>query len=143
MEEEEAKEEQDPLENDEKMIWTGFFTRNKKQRTPTDAYCIRGEGTEIQDEHNLNISHRLPFEDLKLKEFSSVIVFVSSDDAHEEEFALNYHNYFKEKNRAGMITTKDKHNIYIVPSGIEEANKWYKNDRRNYMVGLLERNPKL
>lgn len=46
-EDEKEKEAEDPLENDDNMKWTGFFTRNKKQRTPVDAYTIKGEGNEF------------------------------------------------------------------------------------------------
>ena len=123
------------------MKWTGYITRNKKTRVGVDAYFLRGEGNEVQDEHNLNVSHRLPFEDLAQKEISSVIVFVASDETQEESFIQNYHSYFREKNRAGMITTKDRHSIYIVPSGTEEAAKYYSSERK-YLVGLLELNNK-
>lgn len=62
------------------------------------------EGNEPHfSEYNLNVSHRISFEDLLKKKAICLCAFIPSNETQKDNFS-QYIAYFKEKNRAGVIT---------------------------------------
>jgi hypothetical protein len=131
----------DVLENDDKMVWSGHITRNRKNRVGVDAYHLSGEDFSNfmgNAEYNLNVTHRLQYGDMEGKNITCYMIFIASNDTQSSEFEKNYHSYFASKERAGMIITKNGHNLYLIPSGHPEAEKYYVNKDKTYLLGLME-----
>ena len=51
------------FDDDDKHVWSGFITRNKRHRVGVDAYAVQGEDL-FEQEYNINVSHRVPFEEV-------------------------------------------------------------------------------
>ena len=113
--------EPEPEQKDLEHYWSGFLTRNKQHRVGVDASLVRGKEAPFE-EYNLNISHRTFYDEVLKKVFKSVVVFTPSNELMNKNFE-DYINYFNEKKRAGVVTTKN-YLLYLMPP-CEEADKIY------------------
>jgi hypothetical protein len=118
-----------------KNIWGGFLTKNKKDRVCVDAYQIRNECTEfLNNEYNLNVSHRTQFEDIVKRPIIGIIAF-SPQNATQCEIFQDYINYFNEKNRAGLINLKNQMILYLIPPS-DFSRKFYQNPKK-HLLGIF------
>ncbi len=118
-----------------KNIWGGFLTKNKKDRVCVDAYQIRNECTEfLNNEYNLNVSHRTQFEDIVKRPIIGIIAF-SPQNATQCEIFQDYINYFNEKNRVGLINLKNQMILYLVPPS-DFSRKFYQNPKK-HLLGIF------
>lgn len=53
-----AKQEKCVFDSDERQVWSGFLTKNGKNRVGVDAYLLSGKFPDETISFNLNISHR-------------------------------------------------------------------------------------
>lgn len=123
--------------DEEKHLWSGFMTRSKMHRVGVDAYLIKGNSVAF-DDYNLNISHRINYEELLKREndIIGVIVFTAQNETQAEQFD-EYISYLNDKQRAGIICTS-KGYIYILPPS--ELSKRYYEGKMMHMVGLVVTN---
>ena len=120
-----------------KNIWSGFLTKNKKDRISVDAYQIRGNISEdFNTEYNLDIHHKTIYEEI-LKRPSLGIVAFSPQDYSQCQGFNEYINYFNEKKRVGVINIKSKNKfiLYLVPP-CEFSRKFYQNPKK-HLLGIL------
>ena len=118
-----------------KQLWSGFLTKNKKDKVCVDAYQIRHECSHFfTSEFNLNVSHRTQFEEIMKRPIIGVIAFSPQNETQCENF-LDYINYFQEKDRAGVVNFKSQATMYIVPPG-EFSRKFYQNPKR-HLLGIF------
>jgi len=118
-----------------KNIWGGFLTKNKKDRVCVDAYQIRNECSEfLNNEYNLNVSHRTQIEDIMKRPIIGIIAF-SPQNATQCEIFLDYINYFNEKNRVGVINLKNQMILYLVPPS-DFSRKFYQNPKK-HLLGIF------
>jgi len=109
--------------------WSGLLhvTRSNNKRMTFAASLAHGNllGVELvlkamaNDPNNvLNISHRIPFEEIAKSE-RTIMSVLSLQPSTRTEFdrLLNedYMNYFREKMRAGSVKIDDCHSLYVVP----------------------------
>jgi len=118
-----------------KQLWSGFLTKNKKDKVCVDAYQIRHECSHFfTSEFNLNVSHRTQFEEIMKRPIIGVIAFSPQNETQCETF-LEYINYFKEKERAGVVNFKSQATMYIVPPG-DFSRKFYQNPKK-HLLGIF------
>jgi len=118
-----------------KQLWSGFLTKNKKDKVCVDAYQIRHECSHFfTSEFNLNVSHRTQFEEIMKRPIIGVIAFSPQNETQCENF-LEYINYFKEKDRAGVVNFKSQATMYIVPPG-DFSRKFYQNPKK-HLLGIF------
>ncbi len=118
-----------------KQLWSGFLTKNKKDKVCVDAYQIRHECSHFfTSEFNLNVSHRTHFEEIMKRPIIGVIAFSPQNETQCENF-LDYINYFQEKDRAGVVNFKSQATMYIVPPG-EFSRKFYQNPKK-HLLGIF------
>jgi len=77
-----------------------------------DAIFLEGSEPSFT-EYNLNVSHRISFEDLLKKRVMCLCIFTPSNQTQLEIFK-EYIAYFRGKNRAGVITIQNI-TLYIMP----------------------------
>lgn len=118
-----------------KQLWSGFLTKNKKDKVCVDAYQIRHECSHFfTSEFNLNVSHRTQFEEIMKRPIIGVIAFSPQNETQIENFQ-EYINYFKEKDRAGVVNFKSQATMYIVPPG-DFSRKFYQNPKK-HLLGIF------
>ena len=120
-----------------KNIWSGFLTKNKKDRISVDAYQIRGDISEdFNSEYNLDVHHRTQYEEI-VKRPSLGIVAFSPQNITQCQLFNEYINYFNEKQRVGVINFKSKNKfiLYLVPP-CEFSRKFYQNPKK-HLLGIL------
>lgn len=118
-----------------KNIWGGFLTKNKKDRVCVDAYQIRNECSDyLNNEYNLNVSHRTPFEDIVKRPIIGIIAF-SPQNATQCETFQEYINYFNDKNRVGLINLKNQMILYLIPPS-DFSRKFYQNPKK-HLLGIF------
>lgn len=118
-----------------KQLWSGFLTKNKKDKVCVDAYQIRHECSHFfTSEFNLNVSHRTHFEEIMKRPIIGVIAFSPQNETQCENF-LEYINYFKEKDRAGVVNLKSQATMYIIPPG-DFSRKFYQNPKK-HLLGIF------
>ena len=118
-----------------KQLWSGFLTKNKKDKVCVDAYQIRHECSHFfTSEFNLNVSHRTQFEEIMKRPIIGVIAFSPQNETQCENFQ-DYINYFKEKDRAGVVNFKSQATMYIVPPG-DFSRKFYQNPKK-HLLGIF------
>jgi hypothetical protein len=108
--------------------WSGFLTRNKKNRVGVDLRLL----TKMPLDHLdfvLNVSHRGDIDDGLTRPNQFVVgKFRASDSINQPAFS-EYIRYFQEKGRAGIIETQ-MYLIFLIPPGIPA--------KHNYDIGSNE-----
>ena len=118
-----------------KNIWSGFLTKNKKDRISVDIYLIRGNISEdFNSEYNLNVSHRTQYEEIVKRPLLGIVAF-SPQNVTQCEVFNEYINYFNEKQRVGVINIKSKFILYLVPP-CDFSRKFYQNPKK-HLLGIL------
>lgn len=112
-----------------KATWNGqiHMTRSNNKRMTFAAMLMHGDllGVEIvlksmaNDPNGvLNISHRIPFEEIAKSErtIMSVLGLAAPTRAeYETRMVDDYCTYFRQKMRAGSVKLDETHSLYIVP----------------------------
>jgi hypothetical protein len=118
-----------------KNIWSGFLTKNKKDRISVDIYLIRGNISDhFNSEYNLNVSHRTQYEEIVKRQILGIVAFSPQNITQCEGFN-DYINYFNEKQRVGVINIKSKFILYLVPP-CDFSRKFYQNPKK-HLLGIL------
>ncbi len=118
-----------------KNIWSGFLTKNKKDRISVDIYLIRGNiSDDFNSEYNLNVSHRTQYEEIVKRPLLGIVAFSPQNITQCEGFN-DYINYFNEKQRVGVINIKSKFILYLVPP-CDFSRKFYQNPKK-HLLGIL------
>ena len=118
-----------------KNIWSGFLTKNKKDRISVDIYLIRGNiSDDFNTEYNLNVSHRTQYEEIVKRPLLGIVAFSPQNITQCEGFN-DYINYFNEKQRVGVINIKSKFILYLVPP-CDFSRKFYQNPKK-HLLGIL------
>jgi hypothetical protein len=87
-----------------------------------DAKKIKDIQFDLSDKFNLNITHRIAFEDVLRKNIKGYFVLLPFDEAAEAGFE-EYIQFFLSKSRGGVIQIGDVY-IYLLPD-CPSANKIY------------------
>lgn len=118
-----------PMNSGRLHSWSGLLhmTRSNNKRMTFAASLVHGNllGVELvlkamaNDTNNvLNISHRIPFEEIAKSE-RTIMSVLSLQPSMRAEFdrllAEDYINYFREKMRAGSVKIDESHSLYVVP----------------------------
>lgn len=118
-----------------KQLWSGFITKNKKDRVGVDAFQIRNECSEFfTSEYNLNVSHRTQFEEIMKRPIIGIVAFSPQNETQCDSFN-EYINYFSEKQRVGVVNMRSNAILYIVPSG-DFSRKFYQNPKK-HLLGIF------
>ena len=118
-------------------IWSGFLTKNKKDRISVDAYQIRGKIGEIfNTEYILDIEHKTKYEEIIKRPLLGIVAFSPQNITQCEGFK-NYIHYFNEKQRVGVINIQRKNKIilYLIPP-CDFSRKFYQNPKK-HLLGIL------
>lgn len=94
-------------------IWSGFITKGKKNRVGADAHLVQGDEGLLKDYFNLDVSHRVTYDEVSKRPHIAIVTFSPSNATFLALFA-EYLKYFNEKQRAGVIQLK-KMTLYLVP----------------------------
>ena len=118
-----------------KYIWNGYLTKNNKEKVNIDIYKIRGK---IDDNYftgyHFNICNRIHYEEV-LKKYLLGIVAISPNNIAQKEIFEKYINYFRERQRCGVINISENYILYIASPG-EFSKKFYINPKK-HLLGLL------
>lgn len=117
-----------------KNIWSGYLTKNKRDRIIVDAYQIRGNISEHFTESQLNVSHRTQYDEIMKRPILGIIA-ISPENVTQCDLFQDYINYFNEKQRVGVINTESKSTLYLVPP-CEFSRKFYQNPKK-HLLGIL------
>ena len=118
-----------------KNIWSGFLTKNKKERIGVDIYQIRGNiADNLGEEYNLNVSHRTTFEEVMKRPLLGIVAISPNNETQCEMFD-EYIKYFEEKERAGVITIRNGFTLYVI-APCEFSRKFYQNPKK-HLLGLM------
>lgn len=119
-----------------KNIWSGFLTKNKKDRIGVDVYQIRGNISEnFNTEFNLNVSHRTQYDEIMKRQMLGIVA-ISPQNVTQCEIFQDYINYFSEKQRVGVINfIKSPYILYLVPP-CDFSRKFYQNPKK-HLLGIL------
>ena len=118
-----------------KNIWSGFLTKNKKDRISVDVYQIRGNIDEyFNSEGYLNVSHKTNYDEMMKRQILGIIA-ISPQNVTQCEIFEDYLSYFNERQRVGVINFKSKYILYIMPP-CEFSRKFYQNPKK-HLLGIL------
>lgn len=118
-----------------KNIWSGFLTKNKKDRISVDVYQIRGNIDEyFNSEGYLNVSHKTNYDEMMKRQILGIIA-ISPQNVTQCEIFQDYLSYFNERQRVGVINFKSKYILYIMPP-CEFSRKFYQNPKK-HLLGIL------
>lgn len=117
-------------------IWTGFLTKNGKDRTSVDMYKIRGN---IDDsyfkEYNINVCNRIQYEEVLKKRELGLVAISPQSITQKENFDL-FLNYLYDKQRCGVVILSDnKYTLFLV-SPCEFSKKFYVNPKK-HLLGII------
>ena len=130
------------IENDLENIWSGFITRNKKNRVGVDAYLVSGDIIEFFTDYNLNISHRTTIEELSkiTPAILGRIILTSQNDTQNSLFK-EYITYFSSKSCLGIVQLRPQILLYLLPQS-EHSQKAIKT-KVDHMIGVIISTSKL
>jgi hypothetical protein len=118
-----------------KQLWSGFITKNKKDRVGVDAYQIRNECNDFfTAEYNLNVSHRSQFDDIMKRPIIGIVAFSPQNETQCDSFN-EYISYFNEKQRVGVVNMRSGNMLYIVPP-CDFSRKFYQNPKK-HLLGIF------
>ncbi len=118
-----------------KHIWSGFITRTLKSRVGIDIYQLRYDCMDYFLEHNLNISHRISYDEILKRPILGVVALSPQNETQVDQFN-QYIAYFNEKQKAGVVTMRNNITMYIIPNG-EFSKKFYLNYSKKHMLGII------
>lgn len=103
-------------ENDSRLVWTGFLTKNSKGLTGVDAFLIYGNAHELFEEafFNLNITNKAELSELQGRNFEGAVKFTASNETYADLFA-ELADYFKEKGVCGVVRHLNRYCFYLLP----------------------------
>ena len=118
------------------LIWSGFLTKNSKDRTNVDMYKIRGN---IDDstikEISINVCNRISYEEV-MKKRELGLVAISPQSITQKDNFDSFINYLNEKQRCGVINLSgNKYILYLVSPG-EFSQKFYINPKK-HLLGIF------
>lgn len=117
-----------------KQLWSGFITKNKKDRVCVDAYQIRNDcGQFFNNEFNLNVSHRTQFDEIMKRTIIGIVAFSPQNETQCQIFDT-YIEYFFGKQRVGVVNLRYPAILYIIPP-CEFSRKFYQNPRK-HLLGI-------
>jgi len=125
---------QDEEEDEEDVIWSGFITRQKVNRVGVDAHPVWGDHEALSNEYNLNISHRIPFDDVTNRPCIGIVTFLPSNTTQEGTFN-DYIEYFSSKQRAGVVNMKCGL-MYLIPP-CDTAAHYYHGTTEGRFIGIF------
>ena len=118
------------------LIWSGFLTKNGKDRTNVDMYKIRGNiDDSIIKEISINIYNRIPNDEVMKKRELALVAITPQSITQKDNFD-SFINYLNEKQRCGLINLNgNKYTLYLV-SPSEFSKRFYVNPKK-HLLGIL------
>ena len=118
------------------IIWSGFLTKNNKDRTGVDMYKIRGNiDDNIIKEININICNRISYEEV-MKKRELGLVAISPQSITQKENFDSFINYLNEKQRCGVVNLSGNKYILYLVSPSEFSKKFYVNPKK-HLLGIF------
>lgn len=118
-----------------KSLWSGCITRMTKNKVLVDIHQIRNDCEEYLKVNNLNILHRISYEDIFRRPILGVVSISPSNETQIEAFD-EYLQYFNDKQKAGVITLKNNVTMYVLPNN-QYTRKVYINPKK-FMIGIIQ-----
>jgi hypothetical protein len=116
-------------------LWSGFITKNKKDRVGVDAYQIRNECNDFfLSEFNLNVSQKGTFEDIMKRPILGIVAFSPQNETQCDAFN-EYITYFKEKQRVGFVNMRSGGMLFIM-APCDFSRKFYQNPKK-HLLGIF------
>ena len=118
------------------IIWSGFLTKNNKDRTGVDMYKIRGNiDDNIIKEININICNRISYDEV-MKKRELGLVAISPQSITQKENFDSFINYLNEKQRCGVVNLSGNKYILYLVSPSEFSKKFYVNPKK-HLLGIF------
>ena len=118
------------------IIWSGFLTKNNKDRTGVDMYKIRGNiDDNIIKEININICNRISYDEV-MKKRELGLVAISPQSITQKENFDSFINYLNEKQRCGVVNLSGNKYILYLVSPSEFSQKFYVNPKK-HLLGIF------
>uniref|UniRef100_A0A0G4GAP8 RRM domain-containing protein n=1 Tax=Chromera velia CCMP2878 TaxID=1169474 RepID=A0A0G4GAP8_9ALVE len=109
----------DPAEAYADTVWEGNLTRSAKKKVRVVAKFVKGNVRRyLKQSELLNIAHRSSYEEVKKRYLLGVCVFECAE-GQPEKGLTEYINYFREKERAGVVQGEGGLLINLVPPSVD------------------------
>ena len=118
------------------LIWSGFLTKNNKDRTSVDMYKIRGniDDSSIK-EVNINVFNKISYDEVMQKRELGLVAISPQTITQKENFD-SFITYLHEKQRCGVVNLSgNKYLLYLV-SPSEFSKKFYINPKK-HLLGIF------
>ena len=118
------------------LIWSGFLTKNNKDRTSVDMYKIRGniDDSSIK-EVNINVFNKISYDEVMQKRELGLVAISPQTITQKENFD-SFITYLHEKQRCGVVNLSGNKYILYLVSPSEFSKKFYINPKK-HLLGIF------
>ena len=118
------------------IIWSGFLTKNNKDRTSVDMYKIRGNiDDSIIKEVNINVFNKVSYDEV-LQKRELGLVAISPQSITQKDNFDSFITYLHEKQRCGVVNLSGNKYILYLVSPSEFSKKFYINPKK-HLLGIF------
>lgn len=122
-----------------KIIWSGDLSKNNKNKVGVIAYQIRCDCEKfLNQDFSLNVEQRTSYDDVIRRRHKGMVVFSPQNETQMAAFD-EFVNYFRDRQRVGLINLKNNTDTIYFMAPCELSNKFYRNPKKHLLGIFVDR----